>query len=226
MKNRFVLFIALCFLLFLPAICLAAGPVLLEKSLADSRSQKYYLQLPSRYDGLKKYPLFIAIHWLDGTAMQQINEWKFLAQKNGYILLCPQFNAGYQRLAGGQGKKLLRIIAEVEKDYSVDKERIFLIGFSGGAQFALRFAYKNHFLKAVCVLSLGDFDPPPSGQSAKAVKYFLGVGEKDSRYRLMGELYNLLKKKGYNVVFEAFPLVGHFLHPAIKDAVMRYISKI
>ena len=222
MKTKILIFLIILF----PQICFAQSAGVMQKVLKADRTQGYALLLPRKYTAENKYPLFIAIHWHQGTAIQQIDEWRFLAQKNEYILVCPQFNEGYQSLQGRQEQNLKEIIAEVENEFSVDENRIFLVGFSGGAQFALRFAYRNHFLKAACILSAGTIDSPPSEPSAKSVKYFVGVGEKDERYGLAKKLYNLLKKRGYEVTFKSFPLVGHAIHSSIKSAVIDFLNSI
>ena len=198
----------------------------LERVLRNDPAQKYLIQLPRHYTAQAAFPVLIAVHWHSGTAEQQINEWGFLAQKDSYILICPQFLEGYQRLERGEDKKLLAIIDEVNADFSVDSDNIYLVGFSGGAQFALRFAYKHPFLKAVCILSPGEFDPPPRSEQLKSVKYFIGVGEGDSRLPVVKRLYGVLDKKGFDVSFESFPLVGHSLHSNIKSAVMKFLRAI
>ena len=218
-----IIFSIIILLLFLQ-VCFAQNTGVIQKVLKNNPTQGYVLLLPRKYTAENKAPLLIVIHWYQGTAIQQIDEWKFFAQKNGYILLSPQFGEGYQRLEGGQEQKLKDIISEVENEYSVDHDRIFLVGFSGGAQFAHRFAYRNRFLRAVCILSPGDCDSPPSEPSAKSVRYFVGVGEKDPRYPVAKKLYNLLKKKGYEVTFESFPLVGHVLHSNMKSAAMDFFN--
>jgi predicted esterase len=217
-----VLFCAVSFL----GVCFAQGPELIERTLKGNVSQKYILQLPGRYASENKYPLFIAVHWFNGTAQQQINEWKFLANKKSYILLAPQFSEGYQTLRDKEDDTLVEIIREVENEYAVDRERIYLVGFSGGAQFAHRFAYRQPFIKAVCVLSAGAYDPPPASGNVKTVKYLVGAGEEDERYAKAEKYASLLRKSGFDVVFEGFPLIGHNLHANIKLAVEKFLGSL
>lgn len=217
----------LLLILFFPTfLCFAQNVEMKERNLQSDSKQMYILQLPIHYNPENKYPLFIAIHWLNGTARQQINEWRFLANKNKYILLCPQFNEGYQQLRRNEAAKLVEIISEVGKEFPINREKIFLVGFSGGAQFTHRFVYRYPFVKAVCILATREYDPPPSSLAVKKVKYFIGVGEDDDRYKKMVEFYNLLKRKDYDVTFESFPLVGHNLHSGIKDRVMKFLNSI
>ncbi|MFH0856102.1 MAG: dienelactone hydrolase family protein [Candidatus Omnitrophota bacterium] len=198
----------------------------LDRVLRNDPGQKYLVQLPRQYTTEHAFPVLVAIHWYSGTAEQQINEWGFLAQKDSYILICPQFSEGYQRLAGEEDQKLVAIIDAVSSEFSVDKENIYLVGFSAGAQFALRFTYKHPFLKAVCILSPGAFDPPPRNKQLKSVKYFLGVGEKDPRLSTVRKLYNVLDKGGFDVSFESYPLVGHNIHSSMKSAVRKFLHGI
>ena len=222
-KRSLVLF----FILFFPFLtCFAQDVGIKERTLESDEGQRYLVRLPVRYNSEKLHPLFIAIHWLNGTALQQVDEWKFLCNKNGYILVCPQFSEGYQHIRKKEDLRLMEIISEVEREFSVDRNKIYLVGHSGGAQFAHRFAFKHPFMKAVCVLAGGEYDDPPSSVEARKVKYFVGVGEEDKRYKAMTGLYSLLKRKGYDAEFKSFPSVGHILHSSIKSAVIKFLSDL
>ena len=211
------LFILLCFSLFIPWACFAQQP---------KPNQKYLVQLPIGYNENIKYPLFVAILWYDGTAQQQVNEWKFYANKEKYILLCPQFNEGYQQFRGREDKKLIEIIEEVEKKFSIDQGNIFLVGFSGGAQFVHRFAFKHPgYLKAACIMSAGDYDVPPDSLEAKKIKYFVAVGEEDERFKATEHFYQQLKNKGYDAVFESVPMAGHTMSSNFKGRVIAFLRK-
>ena len=223
-KKAFILF---CCLLFTSSVCYGENPQLIKKSLSNHSAQKYLVQLPKNYSSEAKFPLFIAIHWLQGTALQQVSEWKFLTNKAGYILLCPDFADGYQTFRGQEDKKLIQIIEEVKKDFSIDESKIFIVGFSGGAQFAHRFALKYpEEVRAACVLSAGDYDRPRQLSETSRVKYFVAVGEEDERYGKTKDFYRQLKSLGFDAIFQSFPGVGHILHSSIKEAVMDFLRDL
>ncbi len=208
-------------------MCYAQPPELLERSLKDKPSQRYLVQLPSGYKQDIKYPLFITIHWYTGTAQQQINEWKFYANKDEYILLCPQFSDGYQWFEGREDETLIEIINEAKEDFYIDPGRVFLVGNSGGGQFVHRFAFKHpEHIKAACVLSAGDYEAPPDLSDAKSVKYYVAVGEDDERLGITRRFYLQLRDKGYSVVYKSFPMVGHVLHSSMKREVMDFLREL
>ena len=192
-----------------------------------SNGQKYLLQLPKGYNTTERYPLLIAIHWLHGNASEQINEWKFIANKNGYILVSPEFVDGYQKFAREEDQKLCAVLEDVKRDFSVAESKIFITGFSGGAQFAHRFVFKYPLVcRAACIMAAGDYDAPPNSKEAKAVKYFVGVGTDDKRLAATTAFYKKLKAKGYDVTFKTFPRVGHTLHSSIKQAVSDFLKNV
>jgi len=193
-----------------------------------SNGQKYLLRLPQGYTAAeKRYPLLIAIHWFRGNASQAVNEWGFVANKNGCILVCPEFADGYQKFARGEDRKLCAVIEDVKRDFSVNESKIFIAGFSGGAQFAHRFVFKHPLVcTAACIISAGDYDAPLNSKEAKAVKYFVGVGTSDERLAATTAFYKKLQAKGYDVTFKTFPQVGHTLHSSIKQAVSDFLKGV
>jgi predicted esterase len=218
------LIILIYFIFFVQGVCSAQDFQVIERFLNDNPRQKYLIQLPKDYSLDKTYPLFIAIHWFKGNAKQQVDEWKFFTNKEKYILLCPEFRNGYQRLKQAEDKKLIQIIKEAKKRFSIDGDNIFLVGYSGGAQFVHRFAFKHpEHIKAACVLAGGEYDTPPNSDRARKVTYFIAVGEEDERYRKTLNFYNQLKKRHYKAKFEAFPLIGHNMHFNIKSAVIVFL---
>lgn len=221
-----IFFIIFCYLCSFLSECFAqAAPQLLERFLGSDASQRYLIQLPSGYRADKKYTVFIAIHWYTGTAEQQVNEWKFYANKEKYILLCPQFADGYQLFQQNEDKKLIEIIKELEQEFHVGRGMVFLVGYSGGAQFAHRFAFRHcAYIRAVCVLAAGEYDSLPFSSQARKVKYFVAAGEEDPRFKSTKRFYLGLKNNGYDVVFKSFPGVGHTLHSSIKGEVIDFLD--
>jgi polyhydroxybutyrate depolymerase len=105
---------------------------------ADSETAVY---LPVQYDPDQQWPVVILLHGAGATGDMQdlhlgISE---RVSSKGIILVVPE-----ARPVAGPGMNssdlLLRLIADISRDYSVDADRIFLIGHSMGGYQSLRFA--------------------------------------------------------------------------------------
>jgi poly(3-hydroxybutyrate) depolymerase len=137
------------------AACLA-GPLLaapkIQKKTYDFKDAKkemeYALVVPSRYDKARKWPLVVALHGLGGNPRQILGYPRFaeLADKHGYLLAAPMGYSprgwyGARPLTRSDGpadlqelseKDVMNVLDLVRKDYSVDPDRVYLLGHSMG----------------------------------------------------------------------------------------------
>ena len=107
---------------------------------------KYYRYVPSHYDHGQKYPLVITLHgtWPWDVDWHQINEWKMLGEKEGFLVVAPRLNV--HSTQGILPKISSLMLKDLEKDertiiavrnemcrlYNVDENKILLSGFSSG----------------------------------------------------------------------------------------------
>lgn len=189
------------------------------RNLKNQSSQTYYLYLPKDYIPTKKWPLFIGIHGYMADGNQAMDLWRSFADPEGFILVCPSFKEGYQRLEYGTDNRMIDIIKELEKEFQIDEKKIFMAGFSGGAQFTHRFALRHpEYINSAVVLAAGSYNYPANSASAKRIKFLVGVGANDSeRLEITKKFAEQLKNNGYQVKFEIFPNVGHEVPPAAKQ---------
>jgi poly(3-hydroxybutyrate) depolymerase len=127
----------------------------IEKKTYDFKDAKkemeYALFVPSGYDKEKKTPLVVALHGL-GSNPQQIIRYRGLtdqAEKHGYIVVAPMgYNSrGWYGARGPKGgkkdedppnlgelseKDVMNVLGIVRKDYSIDPDRVYLMGHSMG----------------------------------------------------------------------------------------------
>ncbi len=100
--------------------------------------QSYALYLPPGYPGEKKWPVIYAF---DPGARGAIplHYFKAAAEKYGYII------AGSNNAKNGPGEPIARAINAVwldtQKRFSIDNNRVYTTGFSGGARMASTFKY-------------------------------------------------------------------------------------
>ena len=140
----------------------------------DGLTRDYYVYAPTRRDNTELVPLYVGLHGLTGTGATQIRSMAALAcELCGGILVCPQgledmgmtgWNAGVQHAISGKAVDLHgdyndvgfinAMIDNLLSKYPIDKDRIFVIGFSMGGFMANRLAveYGDRF-RAVCSIN-------------------------------------------------------------------------
>jgi predicted esterase len=105
-------------------------------SHVDRTLQPYRLFIPSAYDGQKALPLMVALHGMGGDENSMFDQYgKELpvdAEKAGFIVVAPKGRGTASMYRGSAEQDVLDVMAEVERDYKVDKSRVYLMGHSMG----------------------------------------------------------------------------------------------
>lgn len=122
----------------------AAGKILV-RALAGEPEQHYYLYVPR--SACAHARVLVSVHGISRNALEHTRRFAPLAENYGVILVAPLFEEGpfpdYQRL-GIKGRRadhaLGRILVEVAQLSGASTERFYLFGYSGGGQFAHRYA--------------------------------------------------------------------------------------
>lgn len=123
-----------------------AGGRLLEKR-SQAAGVTYYLFVPAVTNA--SVPLFATVHGWSRNALEHAQRFLPFAESRGVALLAPLFERRafpwYQRLGTsekkGRADKVLDVlIEEASRSAGFAKEPIFLFGYSGGGQFAGRYA--------------------------------------------------------------------------------------
>lgn len=200
-----ILHLGLC-LALLPAQEPAAKPTQsrIEKKTYEfkeaGKEMEYALYVPTTYNKENKSPLIVALHGLGSNPQQIIRYRGFtdLAEKHGYIVVAPMgYNArGWYGTRGPKGggkgdpenlgelseKDVMNVLEIVRKDYSIDPDRIYLMGHSMGGGGTIHFAIKNPDLWA----ALGPIAPalffrqPTEVEKIKHIPLILVQGDKDN----------------------------------------------
>jgi poly(3-hydroxybutyrate) depolymerase len=194
--------------LFLPVAAAqepAAKPTTsrIEKKTYDfkdaGKEMEYALFVPSTYDKEKKSPLIVALHGL-GSNPQQIMRYRGLtdlAEKHGYVVAAPMgYNSrGWYGVRGPKGgqkddpenlgelseKDVMNVLEIVRKDYSIDPDRIYLMGHSMGGGGTMHLGIKYPDLWAgLAPIAPALFRPAKDVEGVKHIPVMLVQGDKDN----------------------------------------------
>jgi len=144
-------------LIALPAIIAAADAA---ASWARNRSngtivssgeeRTYLLYVPRSYDASRPVPLVISLHGGAGWPAQQMrfSGWNRLAEREGFLVVYPagladfgppMWHTGSEGRAARDVRFISDLIDKLEREYAIDRERIYVNGVSngGGMSFVL-----------------------------------------------------------------------------------------
>ncbi len=131
--------------------------VILQRTLQTDVHQKYYLYIPQR--GGNNAKIFITVHGISRNVSEHAQKFADYAEEFGVVLIAPYFPSDrfpdYQRL-GRKGKRadkvLNEIVSEVARLTSARADKLYLFGYSGGAQFVHRYMLAHPHRVAKIVL--------------------------------------------------------------------------
>ena len=174
----------------------------------------YFLYVPTTYQKSNRYPLILALHWSTGRGTDMIERWKKEAELRGYIVVAPNSkNSDYWQIPGEE-KKIFTILKDVRKDYSLDKKRTYVTGFSAGATFAyyLGLQYPTFFDAAAPYAGrLKWIEENVKITSKKRIPFFILNGQKDIQVgpNLAQYAHNRLRQSGHTVKLMLIPGIDH-----------------
>ncbi len=171
---------------------------------------EYYLYLPDGYTVEQDWPVFVGVHGAGQDGSQCLDMWQKYADQLGFVLVCPSLgdeNGGWYQDAGE--KILWRVLKEVQKECRV-QDKIFLAGFSAGAQFVQGFVFDYpKKVSGVAVLSAVNYYEPAS--SASVVPFLVVIGDQDNPIgvKSASQFSELLKQDGFSLELHLLRGIGH-----------------
>lgn len=177
----------------------------------------YYLYTPRDYSPDQAWPLFIGVNDMSTDGKSCWDTWQRYADEKGFVLLCPELaDPDGQLNQASANDRLLKIVDGLYSEYTL-VAKIFLVGFSEGAQFVHGYAFANpNYVVGVSVIAAGNYFRPPPELSR--IPFEVIVGERDNPVAVdhAQELAGLLDSEGYRVGLHVLPGVGHAIN---KDAI-------
>ena len=187
-----------------PAQDLPRGQIVDDVKCASDPAQTYAVYIPSSYSPDKVWSLLVAFHpAARGRAM--VEKYQAAAEAYGYIV------AGSNNSRNGSPQATVgavqAMLPDLGRRFSVDGNRLYLTGMSGGARVAMQVALGTKMAAGVIASSAGY----PDGEPRKSVPFvvFGTAGTEDFNYLEMRKLDRALTTPHRVVIFEG----GHTLPP-------------
>lgn len=181
----------------------------------DGFDRRYVIHLPEGHDPQSPMPLVIMLHGAGATAYVAIEQtgWTEKADREGFIAVFPETvasdeskrsilsNPALWNDGSGRGfsaendiddsKFIRELIQTIQSNYVIDKNRIFITGFSNGAAMTFRAGAELSDIVAAVAPVAGQFNAPnPKLTYPVSLIYF--VGDEDTFIPVNGGTVKLL----------------------------------
>ncbi|MGQ0827857.1 MAG: TPR end-of-group domain-containing protein [Bacteroidota bacterium] len=186
------------------------GKILERIVCKKDTSQSFAMYLPKNYSTEKTFPIVIAFD-PQGTGKLPVSLYKDLAEQYNYIIVGS--NNSKNGLAWEETKQIAgKLFADLATRLAINMERIYLLGFSGGARIANGITIENGSIAgAICC---GAAAPSINSTQPRNNYTFLAVvGNEDFNY-LEVRKYDMVDLAGHNVKHGLITFNGKHQWPA------------
>jgi predicted esterase len=202
---------------------------------ANARLEFYYY-IPAGVMGDKRLGTnaLVAVPSLSGKGEHFVNAaMKKFADKENMAIISPSFvwdqknwnsRTSYQYPGAWSGDALTEIINKVNQMHGIRISKLYLYGFSAGAQFSLRFTLLKPFMTVACAAhGSGGTVIPDYSVSAK---FFVSIGEADtSRIPKAEAFISQAQSLGIDVTYRQYP-GGHSQHATQIQDSLRFFREV
>jgi|SRR4051812_10458296 predicted esterase len=200
----------------------------------NAANERFFIHLPNSYKAGQKYGLIVFIDSEDAVGLP--SGWEGVLDARNYLFVAPQNAGNDQNISRRLGLAVLAV-QQMKMHYSIDPDRVFAAGFSGGARMAglLGFYHSDIFRGTIQSCGVDFYKPVPvdvatsstdtSGQpygllatdatpaeidAAKHVRFALVTGTNDFRHGNILDIYNGgFKREEFNAKLFDVPGMGH-----------------
>jgi predicted peptidase len=185
---------------------------------ADGKEAKYILFVPHDYKGDKPYPIILFLHGsgetgTDGVKPSQVGLGPAIKKDEGRFpcfAIFPQSQKRTWKAGSDDANRALAILGEVEKQYKIDPQRIYLTGLSMGGYgtWSLAVAHPDRWAAIVPVCGGGD---PKQADRIKDIPCWCFHGDADTAVKVEKSraMIGALWAAGGHPNYTEYPGVGH-----------------
>lgn len=183
---------------------------IIEVTCKEDNSQSYAMYLPSNYSIGKTFPAIVAFD-AHGKGKLPVSLYKELAEQYGYIIIGS--NNSKNGIPWDKTKQIAgKLFADIAGRLSLNMDRIYLLGFSGGARVANTITITNGSISGV--ICCGAAAPVTNSSSPRNNYTFLGIiGNEDFNYIEMRK-YDMVDIAGRNLKHGLITFDGKHEWPA------------
>jgi poly(3-hydroxybutyrate) depolymerase len=187
------------------------GQIIDQVICKNDASQSYTLYLPANYSTEKSYPVIYAFD-PHAEGKLPVSLYKELADQYGYILVGS--NNSKNGTTWEESQNIAnKLFADAGNRLSINTERIYVLGFSGGARVANALAITNGSISSV--ICCGASAPMAKTDAPRNNYSFLGiVGNEDFNYVEMRK-YDMVELAGQNIKHLLITFDGKHEWPAV-----------
>jgi hypothetical protein len=179
----------------------------------ESTEQSYELFVPPGYRPDKAAPLIL--HVDPGERSSGWRLWKTVCQRHGVFFAGPHHAGNAESVERPVRRRIvLDVLDDVRRRYSIDPDRTYLTGISGGGNAAARIAYAlpEHFGGLAAIVGVWGMRPEPwlRQRAKERLSIAILTGERDfNRNELELEYFSFLKEYGVRSMLHVYPRIGH-----------------
>jgi predicted esterase len=187
-----------------------------EQYKAAAQADKPLTIVPDDLDADEMPPLLIVLHGSGGTPEPLAELYEHTASKLGMILVVPSalrpWGAGFGWIYRDESEwRVLDLIERFEQSHNIDTSRVYLAGFSQGANVTLAVGLKHPSKFAGLFPVCGHYEPDvmPIRESESRPPIYLMIGARDPFAHTFREAVRPLKDAGFPVRLRVLQGVAH-----------------
>lgn len=187
------------------------------RSEIDGTDQPYRLYVPTTYDGNTPFPLVVAMHGTGGNESSLFEDKRLpphelmrVAEKHGVLMATPH-GRGTTEYRGIGENDIFCVLADLQRRYRIDPERIYLTGQSMGGTGAAYLALHHPDLFAASAPLAAAYSFPWLAANGQHVPFWWIQGAKDAGFYLEGvaEGVDRMRRLGQKVHYDQVPNEEH-----------------
>lgn len=201
------------------------------RSEIDGTDQPYRLYVPTAYDGGRPFPLVIAMHGTGGNESSLFEDKRLpphelmrVAEKHGVLMATPH-GRGTTEYRGIGENDIFCVLADLQRRYRIDPERIYLTGQSMGGTGAAYLTLHHPDLFAASAPLAAAYSFPWLAANGQHVPYWWIQGAKDAGFYLEGvaEGVDRMRRLGQDVRYDQVPNEEHAAGLVRADAAVGWL---